>query len=102
MPNPESSKLEQVSTPAMNHKDCPQNLTILRQGKLYTGCEACLDATSQANPDNASHQRKWQQKQYRADTLQPVASQARDYIKHYGREKSLEQGFSEETIRKLS
>lgn len=84
----------------MQHK-CPKNITALRRGKLVSGCELCVGSAI-ASGENAKHQREWQKKQYRGDTLQPVASQARDFVRYYGAEKARESGFGEDAIRRLS
>lgn len=85
-----------------NDHNCPNNLTIIVQNKLVTGCDLCLEDQIIISPESARSKREWQKKQYRADTLQPVPSQARDFVRHHGVEKSREWGYSDEEIRKLS
>lgn len=86
----------------MTDHDCKKNLTVIRRGELVTGCEVCVGNPSVASGANAKHQREWQKKQYRGDTLQPVPSQARDFVRHNGADKAREWGYSEADIRKYS
>lgn len=71
--------------------------TVLRQNKVTTGCERCLDSRMQGNA--AKYERKWQQGQYRKDTLQP--NQTRDFVRAYG-EKAREYGYDDDMLRKYS
>lgn len=51
----------------MTHR-CNKNITTIVQGEILTGCSVCLRV--QGNEFAAKHQREWQKKEYRRDTLQ--------------------------------
>lgn len=59
---------------------CHKNKTVIRQGKLLTGCDVCLPAQMSQGDSAASH-RRFQQQHYRREMTQP--NQGRAFAKAY-------------------
>lgn len=82
------------------HKNCPKNKAIVHQGKIYTGCEACVFNTIPTGEYSAKFNREWQKGHYRRELTQP--NQPNQFVKALGAEKAREHGYSEDQIRKYS
>lgn len=63
------------------------------------GCDVCLASKLQQGDMAAGH-RRFQQREYRKDLVQP--NEPRDFVRAYGADRARENGFSDEQIRKYS
>ncbi len=74
--------------------------TVIRRGKLVTGCSICLHFAPIRNQnDVAKYDRDRQREDYRQDITQPF--EGRSYLKTRGIDKAREMGYSDEDIRQL-
>jgi hypothetical protein len=72
---------------------------MIRHGKLYKGCEHCINSLIQGNENARRYDRERMKRDYAQDLIQPFE---KDYVKQYGAEKAREAGWNEESIRKYS
>lgn len=61
-------------------QQCDVTKSIIRDGRIFEGCENCLLSQIQQG-DSATFNRKYQQKEYRKELTQP--NQPRDFIRAY-------------------
>lgn len=80
-------------------RNCISNKTIIRYGKIYSGCEQCINSIVQGNETAAQYSRERMKRDYAKDLVQPI--HPREFIQAYGTEKSQE-FYNKETIRKFS
>ena len=80
------------------HK-CPKNKSIIRNGKIYTGCDECINSLVQGSETSAKNSRDKMRRDYAKDIVQ--LSEPRDFIKAHGIENA-RQYYSDDVIRKYS
>lgn len=81
------------------HK-CIENLTIIRNNSLIKGCELCINSQVKGAEFAQKNNREWQRGQYRKDLIQP--NQPKDFVRAHGAKRAIENGYSEEQVRKYS
>jgi hypothetical protein len=82
----------------METHNCKQNKMTVRDGQVVVGCESCLPIKL-SQGDSAAHTRQYQRRQFERDLIQP--NMGREFIRAYGVDAAREQGYNEDTIRKL-
>ena len=80
------------------HK-CPKNKSSIHKGRIYTGCDECLNSLIQGSETSAKNSRDKMRRDFAKDTVQ--LSEPRDFIKAYGVENA-RQYYTDEQIRKYS
>ena len=73
-------------------------VTQVKDGKVYEGCDNCINQTIKQSELSAKYHRSWQQKEYRRELTQP---NQKEFLKAYP-EKASEYGFSDDQIRRYS
>lgn len=58
---------------------CNSTKSVVRQGKIHNGCNACISTQLQKG-DSAAFNRRWQQAEYRKELTQP---NQREYARAY-------------------
>lgn len=82
----------------MSH-ECKKTTSVLRNGRLITGCDKCLSSNVQQG-DSAAFYRRAQKIDYRRDLVQP--NMPDQFVKAFGADKAREHGYSEDQIRHYS
>lgn len=79
------------------NKECISHKTVIRHGKIYNGCENCINGLIQGQENARKYDRDRMVRDYAQDIVQPFE---KDFAKLYGADKAREAGWNEESIRK--